>query len=942
VKECKPHIVTITETHPKNCRFEVTDAEIQIEGYNIFRSSQAKEARGSIIYVNENLPTTVIPTKTTNKECLAVEIQVDNKQALLLALLYRSPSNTDEANNSTIDWVNEITKLKHDNFLLLGDFNIPAINWQNYSCSINNPEDINRRFLSSIKDNYLIQNVMEPTRSRLNNQANILDLILTKEENFIETIEYESPLGKSDHCVLKVAMNCMIDNKIKEDFYRDFNRGDFDGMARDLNIDWTAELRNKSVEDQWYIIKQKTNIAISAHIPLRKVQNNKKNNATKNKPKKDILIEIKKKHRLWQRYMETKEKGKHKDYCRQRNKVRKMTRDEEKYVEKQVAEHAKTNPKKFWNFVRRKTRIKEKIPKLELRSQQGQHREYAEADRDKAKILQDFFVSVFTKEQTAPPELENYTNVKMSDIEITREKVTKKLKALKTAKSPGPDKLHPKIFRNLAEILDLPLYILYKNSLSSGKVPKDWKSAEITAIHKKGNKHVPGNYRPVSLTCIACKIMEAVIRDEVTLFFESNNLWSEKQYGFLKGRSTVSQLINMIDDWINEIDQGRGIDNIYLDFQKAFDTVPHNRLLTKLKAYGIENNTLKWISDFLSNRRQRVRVNEDTSEWNEVTSGIPQGSVLGPTLFIIFVNDLPPTTSTKCFMFADDTKVYNAIPKTQDTEQQEQKTLQKGIDALVKWSETWLMTFNETKCKVLKVWQNENDFRYHMRQTELEEINEEKDLGVYIDKNLDFKFHIYEKTKKANKIMGIIRRSFKHLNGATFTKLFKGIVRPHVEYGNSIWSPHLKYLIDEVEDVQRRATKQLPGMKDLEYDQRLKSLKLPCLLYRRIRGDMIETFKLLTGKYDNNVPHPLKLIAHQHNTRGHKLKLEKSQSKLDIKKYSFGNRVIKLWNSLPSEVVNPCTMDTFKSRLDKHFSRFNIEHSYENCYNFYKLWYNKT
>ena len=206
-----------------------------------------------------------------------------------------------------------------------------------------------------------------------------------------------------------------------------------------------------------------------------------------------------------------------------------------------------------------------------------------------------------------------------------------------------------------------PLYALFRQSLNEGRLPQSWKDGHVTPIFKKGSRTKVENYRPVSLTSVICKVMEKIMRKALIEHMITNKLLSDSQHGFIQGRSCTTQLLQVIDRWSEIIDEGGNIDNIYLDFAKAFDTVPHHRLIVKLQSYGIGGRVLDWINNFLTDRRQRVLVQGSESSWARVLSGVPQGSVLGPVLFVCYINDMPDTISSFMYMYADDTKMARVV-----------------------------------------------------------------------------------------------------------------------------------------------------------------------------------------------------------------------------------------------------------------------------------------
>ena len=422
-----------------------------------------------------------------------------------------------------------------------------------------------------------------------------------------------------------------------------------------------------------------------------------------------------------------------------------------------------------------------------------------------------FFASTFTKENcevvpTIP--LATYQEP-LNKIPVDNEEVKKLLKELNPYKSAGPDDLHPRVIKEAAPVLAAPLTYIFEESLKTGELPEDWRAANITPIHKKGSRRMSQNYRPVSLTSICCKVLEKLIRSRVNNHMTQNNLYSKHQHGFMTGRSTVTQLLEYLDFVTNSIDNDLPVDVIMLDFMKAFDSVPHERLISKLSSYGIDGKLRTWLRTFLTKRKQRTIVDGNASTWRNMISGIPQGSVMGPVLFAIFINDMPQLATTNIKHFADDTKLYGNAKTLEQCQ-----TIQEDLRKLEEWENKWQLRFHLNKCTVVRINKGHPEFIYKMRtddsQVELAVSDTERDLGVLIDKNLNFENHIHQITKKANSMIGMIWRSFDFLDIHTFQLLYKAIIRPKLEYATPVWTPNSWRLVEEVEKIQRRATKMLP------------------------------------------------------------------------------------------------------------------------------------
>lgn len=402
----------------------------------------------------------------------------------------------------------------------------------------------------------------------------------------------------------------------------------------------------------------------------------------------------------------------------------------------------------------------------------------------------------------------------------------------------------------------------------------------------------------------------------------SNELLSDYQHGFVLGRSCTTQLLQVLDKWTEVLDEGGSVDVIYLDLAKAFDTVPHQRLLNKLFGYGVGGRILEWIKQFLTGRRQKVRVGQAESAWSEVISGVPQGSVLGPVLFVCYINDLPDIVSSFIYMYADDTKLFRRAGNGED-----QEGLQWDLDLVGGWADKWQLCFNVEKCKTMHLGGSNHEcgVKYEMKRPNgqlpqiLDETKEEKDLGVWISNNLKSSAHIAAAVNKANQILGLIRRSFTYMDIPLMKQLYTSLVRPHLEYGNVIWQPYLKGEMDLLERVQHRATRMIPGLARLDYEERLKKMDLPSLTYRRARGDAIETYKYLHGIYtvDSSSMLPLHTTDGV-TTRGHSLKLQKRDCRTQLRKNFFGLRTVNNWNQLPERVVQAPSVNSFKGLYDRH------------------------
>jgi hypothetical protein len=507
---------------------------------------------------------------------------------------------------------------------------------------------------------------------------------------------------------------------------------------------------------------------------------------------------------------------------------------------------------------------------------------------------------------------------KLKESTITEKKIKDKIKKLRPKSAAGPDRIGPGLLQNLIEEVAPALKIIYERSLEEGEVPEDWKTANVTPIFKKGVKSDPGNYRPVSLTSVCCKLLESIIRDDIVHHLLQNELLRSSQHGFMANKSCTTNLLEFLETLTSAVDEGDAMDVIFLDFAKAFDKVPHKRLMAQLKGHGVEGKVLKWIGSWLAGRRQRVVLNGASSGWKEVLSGVPQGSVLGPILFLVFINNLDVMASmvTVLKKFADDTKLGHVIKSLADSE-----ALQGCLDQLTGWAQTWGMEFNVKKCKVMHLGNRNPGYKYTMAGTELGTTKEERDIGVMVSNNLKPSAQCHKAAKTAAAVLAQISRAFHFRDRHTFVNLYKQYVRPHIEFAVQAWSPWTQQDKEALETVQKRAVSMVSGLSGGTYEEKLRELGLTTLEERRHQADMVQVYKIVTGKDGVNRESWFKMAAEapvQTRQAAGLMNLVKPRARLEMRANFFSVRVCDSWNGVPDDIKMARSTGQFKHLYKKY------------------------
>jgi hypothetical protein len=536
-----------------------------------------------------------------------------------------------------------------------------------------------------------------------------------------------------------------------------------------------------------------------------------------------------------------------------------------------------------------------------------------------ANILNNTYVSAFTS--ALPQQNESFpirTRVLCPTLTITRDDVLSLLQNLNPTKSPGSDGIHPKVLKTCAEPLAQPILNICLASLEQGAIPSHWQRVNIQPIYKKGSKFDPSNYRPIALNSILCKILEKITAKVITEHLLTNNLIAECQHGFLPGRNTVTNLISLLDRATEAINRKHHVYAVFLDFAKAFDKVPHRILLSKLQSYGITGTLLTWIEAFLIGRVQRVTIVGHPSDWKPVLSGVIQGSVLGPLLFVIYINDFMEGLTSIGFHYADDTTLLSINPPNQPIDDH---ILQTDLDKVAQWSSSRMMPLNHGKCYIMALGHTPPPSQHlHIDGFPLAECTSITQLGINLTSDLRWSSHIQAVASKAIKLTRQLHKALPSPDPKTVKQLYTALIRPITEYASVACPPTTAANIKLLEDVQRKAIR-WGRLRNCRYPARLATLGLQTVSDRRKRGDCIQMYKHFSSVQPIKWASPL--IIPERPTRGHtkKYRAEHATHHTSASRFEFlPNRIAEWWNQLPESAVNAGSVNAFKNEYDKAYA----------------------
>ena len=962
ISHYKPSVVLLNETWLKG---SIGDSEVICDklNYKIFRLDRSKKTHppdpsdsekfrlnGGGVLIAINRATDIESVQVSHKvsaEIVAATLTFKNGKKIIICTCYRVGT-LGELNQKEVLTYLEKLRLRRgiNSLIVVGDFNFPHIDWVNSHSTL----PIDGLFLDMFSNLGMEQLVDKPTHIK----GNILDLLLTDNPGLISNINVDKGwhITKSDHfpITFEVNLRAKIKPQAKREIYN-FKHANWECINSEIvQADWNQILSNNDIESCWLSFKSVLFPIIDKHIPKMKLK------VVYQPPWFDSeTFELcREKERLRAKAKGSSNPEHYLKYSEKRKAFKQLA--EKKMRDNILVDDSNSDliSKRFWSHVQSRNKST-RIPEVVHRNEN-----YRSDVSDQAELFNEYFYDQFSSPSNYDISIDYSVDGKF-DIDFNSNKIESLLMNISVNKAMGPDGLSGKVLKCCAKSLSVPLSLIFRKSYYSSSLPKEWKMANVVPVHKKGSKSDVENYRPISLTSIVVKTLERIVRDE--LMIRCNILIDQRQHGFLFGKSCGTQLIGFCDSLALSLNNKIRTDVIYFDFAKAFDSVKHDIILYKLKhQFHIDGFLLAFLVDYLKDRSQSVVLGNSISSTKIVTSGVPQGSILGPTLFVLFLNDISSglNDKTNILMYADDTKIWREI-----NEENDHHILQKDIDYLLDWALRNSMKFHPLKCKALMVSKCKMpllnilpfiQFQYSLGHEIIDYCEFEKDLGIHINGTLNFTHHSDLLYSRANQRFGLLKRTCHFVKSIQRKRaLYLTMVRSLFEHCPYIWRPSSVTAIEKLESLQKRALKWILGneLSGISYSSNhylylihCKQLEILPIKFRFDFHDIKMFHSVVYGFSCVKLPGYIQPFQGSRLRRSHydyksfissiMPRVTSAQTNFEsvtsgILFQSFFYRAHLLWNKLPLVLRETIRPSKFKSDLINHLWNHDIKSDYDNC-----------
>lgn len=900
-----PSVISITESWLNS---SVPSSFVCPSGYNIYRQDRLHGRGGGVLILVQkeitSFPINIEDSLTNSSNVNATACQIslqDSYGTLGLLCIYRAPDSNCDDNQALLNVMSSFLSHNFDRSIIIGDFNHPDIVWSHSAASRQSS-----LFLNFCQENYLKQNICEPTRRA---SGNILDLVLTSVGTSISDISVNEEFASSDHAVIQFNL-CLRPQNCKFERYarnlRTANWDHFQELLADIP-QWKDILDMKDVDLVWSHFLSFLNGCLDQVAPLKKMSPRNCVSSPR------VRTAFRRKRRCLHVLKANPNISTKLAYLRASLIAELRVKEDLISKEKRILDNP--NPNAFWSYVNNRLKTSNQV-------------DFIETDKTKitnpkkmSHIFNDYFGSIFgpdsnTSNALPSPTYDNASTLPTFAVRVGD--VANIIRKLPNKRSLDPDGLSYFIIKKGGHAVILYLFQIFELSFELGRIPLSWKTAHVNPIHKKGSKGAVENYRPISVTSCCSRILEKIVKRSLTQHLLTNNLIHSSQHGFLPGCSTETILVTFYDKITSYLELNHIVDVIFFDFKKAFDTVPHDVLLSKLKACGIAHRALQWMSHFLLDRSQKVKIGDTLSDPVRVASGVIQGSVIGPVLFNLFINDIDLSIKHGHILkYADDIRIFLSCPK--DHVNELHSKLQCDVSSISKWTTNNGMSLNVTKCFTVSFGKSTSPRIYSIDDVSIPQSTTYNDLGVIVQSPLSFKGHISSMIRKSFSKLGLIKKLFIKKDKTSITKLFDAFVLPTAEYASIIWCPSSTFQSDNVERIQKSMCRLIPSIRNLSYSEQLQSLGKFSLRIRRIRRQLIFMFKMLSGSLNLNFDEMFdrRLTC---RTRGHNVQLTARFARRNCRLHFFSTHAIQYWNKLSPDIIDSSSLVVFKNKLNTFLS----------------------
>lgn len=808
---------------------------------------------GVLIAIKSNLNSSLVSIADCDQlEILCVKVKFSNKNVFIVCCYIPPNSNIDiySQYNNAINGINEKI-CDTDEIMLFGDFNLPNLRWIKHDEeSFMIPNSISNELECSFIDNINMNNFQQISNIP-NFQGKQLDLIFTSDWNNLLNIDFPFSLVNIDLFHPPLSFSYCVNAPhypLGENMYQfNFKKANYDAISEFLNsYDFSTIFNNIDIKDMINKFYEIIFSSFRQFIPMTRLR-------SLNSCPPWYTHELKKlrnkKNKSWRKYLKSKNGTDYNNFLVLFNEFKNLSEELYQLYVCNMSVKLKSNPKEFWKFVNMKRKCDEYPTFMNYNGN---------TSNDNAEISEYFrdFFSIPYSNPSFCADVNNFNHINNNsqislDLQIASTQLIDYLEKLNMNYSPGPDGIPESILKKCSNALALPLSILFNTSLSVGIFPDIWKKAFIRPIFKKDSKNVVNNYRPIAKLSAVPKIFELVVFDSI--YSKCSNIISGIQHGFVKHKSTTTNLVESTSIFLNNMESGFQTDVIYTDFSKAFDILPHSIILLKLEKYGFPRSFIKWIGSYLNGRTYSVVFRSSVSNPFTANSGVPQGSHLGPLLFILSVNDVGSFINhSNIKIYADDMKIFKKITSMGDA-----TLLQSDLNNFFSWCTINNLLLNVSKCAQVTYSRRSINFNftYSINNSNLSKTQSIRDLGVLFDSKLNFRAHYESIIHKANSMLGFVKRwSREFKDPYTLKSLYTSLVRPNLEYASQVWSPFYQIHENRIESIQKNflrfALRNLRWNDPIilpPYENRLKLIQLSTLKLRREAADIVFLTEIIKG-----------------------------------------------------------------------------------------------